>query len=227
MKGILGRKIGMTQVFTTDGLLIPVTVVETTPNVVLQKKTVENDGYEAVQLGFEDVKESRATKAAVGHAKKANTAPKRFAREIRGSEMMGLEVGAEVKADIFEAGDIVDVCGISKGKGYKGAIVRNNQHLMPATHGTGPCHRGPGSLATIGRNNGYINKGRIMAGHEGTYRTTNQNLEVIKADAEGNYLLIKGNVPGPRKGLVVVKTTVKPVKHVQAKELLSRAKEEE
>ena len=221
MKGILGRKLGMTQVFTAEGQLIPVTVVECTPNVVLQKKTVENDGYEAVQLGFEDIKESRANKAELGHAKKANTAAKRFVREIRGNGMMNLEVGAEVKVDIFSAGDIVDVTGVSKGKGYKGTIVRNNATIGPKSHGAGPSHRSVGSLATTGRNNGRIEKNTPMPGHEGCYTTTNQNLEIIKVDAENNYMLIKGNVPGPKRAMVIVKTTVKGVKNVAPKELLS------
>lgn len=221
MKGILGRKLGMTQVFTAEGQLIPVTVVECTPNVVLQKKTVENDGYEAVQLGFEDIKESRANKAELGHAKKANTAAKRFVREIRGNGMMDLEVGAQVKVDIFSAGDIVDVTGVSKGKGYKGTIVRNNATIGPKSHGAGPSHRSVGSLATTGRNNGRIEKNTPMPGHEGCYTTTNQNLEIIKVDAENNYMLIKGNVPGPKRAMVIVKTTVKGVKNVVPKELLS------
>ena len=225
MKGIMGRKLGMTQVFTTDGTLIPVTVVEVTPNIVIQKKTVENDGYAALQLGMEDLKESRATKANIGHAKKAETAPKRYYHEIKSDEMADLEVGAEVKADLFEAGDMVDVQGTSRGKGYMGAVYRNNQHTLPATHGTGPVHRTPGSMATIGRNNGYINKGKVMAGHEGVYTTTNQNLEIIKVDLDNNCLLIKGNVPGPRKGLVIVKTTVKPIKHVEPVELVDYSKE--
>jgi len=226
MKGIIGRKLGMTQVFAADGTLIPVTVVEVTPNVVMQKKTVEKDGYVALQLGMEDLKDNKAVKANVGHAKKANTAAKRFYREIRGEEMAEMfEVGATVNVELFAAGDMVDVQGISRGKGYMGAIYRNNQALQPATHGTGPVHRNVGSLATIGRNNGYINKGRVMAGHEGTYTTTNQNLEVIKVDAEKNYMLIKGNVPGPRKGVVVVKTTVKNVKHVEPVELVSYKEE--
>ena len=135
MKGILGRKLGMTQVFTAEGTLIPVTVVECEPNVVMQKKTVETDGYDAIQLGLEDVKESRATKAEVGHAKKAGTAPKKFVREIRSEEMMSYEVGTEVKVDIFSAGDIVDVTGTSKGKGYMGTIVRNNATTGPKSHG--------------------------------------------------------------------------------------------
>ncbi len=225
MKGIMGRKIGMTQVFTTDGTLIPVTVVEVQTNVVTQKKTLENDGYTAIQLGMEDVKESKATKANIGHAKKAGTEPKRYYREVISDEMADLEVGAEVKADLFAAGDKVDVQGISRGKGYMGAIYRNNQHMLLATHGTGPVHRTPGSMATIGRNNGYINKGKAMAGHEGNYTTTNQNLEIVKVDMEHNCLLIKGNVPGPRKGLVIVKTTVKPIKHVDPVELVDYSKE--
>ncbi len=223
MKGILGRKLGMTQVFTIDGDLIPVTVVEVEPNVVMQKKTVETDGYEAVQLGYENVTEKRSNKPEVGHAAKANTAPKRFIREIRSEEMMNLEVGSEVKADLFSAGDLVDVTGISKGKGYSGTIVRNNATMGPKSHGGSKNIRHIGSLATTGRNNGRIEKGTAGAGQEGGYTTTNQNLEVIKVDAEKNYMLIKGNVPGPRRGLVVIKTTVKRIKNVAAKELLSYA----
>ncbi|MEG0314537.1 MAG: 50S ribosomal protein L3 [Erysipelotrichaceae bacterium] len=202
MKGILGRKLGMTQVFTEDGILIPVTVVEATPNIVLQKKTIENDGYEAIQLGFEDIKESRATKACLGHVKGANTAPKRFVKEIRGNEMTN-EVGTEVKVDLFAAGDIVDVVGTSRGKGYMGAIYRNNQKIGPKSHGSG-FHRGIGSLATTGLGTNTIDKGTDMAGHEGVYTTTNQNLVVVKVDVENNCILIRGNVPGPRRGLVVV-----------------------
>lgn len=227
MKGLMGRKLGMTQVFTNDGTLIPVTVVEVTPNVVTQKKTLEKDGYVALQLGMEDLKEQKATKANKGHAAKAETAAKKFYREIKSDEMADLEVGAVVSADLFEAGDKVDVQGISRGKGYMGAIYRNNQHMLLATHGTGPVHRTPGSMATIGRNNGIINKNKVMAGHEGTYTTTNQNLEIIKVDMENNCLLIKGNVPGPRKGVVMVKTTVKPVKHVDPVDLLSYEVKEE
>jgi len=227
MKGLMGRKLGMTQVFTNDGTLIPVTVVEVTPNVVTQKKTLEKDGYVALQLGMEDLKEQKATKANKGHAAKAETAAKRFYREVKSDEMADLEVGAVVTADLFEAGDKVDVQGISRGKGYMGAIYRNNQHTLLATHGTGPVHRTAGSMATIGRNNGIINKNKVMAGHEGTYTTTNQNLEIIKVDMENNCLLIKGNVPGPRKGVVMVKTTVKPVKHVDPVDLLSYEVKEE
>ncbi|MBE6115813.1 MAG: 50S ribosomal protein L3 [Erysipelotrichaceae bacterium] len=227
MKGLLGRKLGMTQVFTNDGTLIPVTVVEVTPNVVTQKKTLENDGYVALQLGMEDITERRATKANIGHAKKAGTAPKRFYRELKSDEMADLEVGATVTCDLFAEGDMVDVQGISRGKGYMGAVYRNNQALQPRSHGASLVRRAVGSLATIGRNNGYINKGRLMAGHEGTYTTTNQNLQIIKVDTANNVLLIKGNVPGPRKGLVIVKTTTKPVKHVAPVELVNYITEKE
>lgn len=228
MKGILGRKAGMTQVFTADGTLIPVTVVVVSPNVVMQKKTMEKDGYEAVKVGFEDVPEKKANKPMKGIAAKANTAPKKYLHEFKDAEMQKLNVGDQIRADLFKAGDIVDVTGTSRGKGYMGAVYRNNQSTGPNAHGSG-FHRSPGSLATVGRNNGYINKNRIMAGHEGVYTTTNQNLEVIKVDAEEGYMLIKGNVPGPRRGLVIVKETVKPVKSVEAKELLvaPRKKSEE
>lgn len=224
MKGLLARKLGMTQVFTEAGALIPVTVLEVEPNVVLQKKTLENDGYEALQLGLEDLKESRTTKPQAGHAKKANTKAKKFVKEFKADELMNLEVGSEVKVDIFSAGDIVDCTGISKGKGFSGTIVRNNATIGPKSHGSGH-HRHIGSLATIGRNNGVINKGTMMAGQEGCYTTTNQNLEVIKVDATKNYMLVKGNVPGPKRGLVLVKTTVKKVKHVEARKLLNESKE--
>ena len=221
MKGILGRKLGMTQVFTIDGNLIPVTVVEVKPNVVLQKKTVETDGYEAVQLGYEDVKENRSNKPAIGHAKKAGTAPKKFIREFKADELFGLEVGAEVKADIFEAGDLVDVSGTSKGHGYTGTIKCYNAHRGPETHGGSKNVRHIGSLATTGRNNGRIEKNTPMPGQDGGFTVTNQNLTVIKVDAEEGYILIKGNVPGPRKGLVEIKTTVKPAKKAKVEELIS------
>ena len=221
MKGILGRKLGMTQVFTIEGTLIPVTVVEVKPNVVLQKKTKDVDGYEAVQLGYEDVKEQRSNKPAIGHAKKANTAPKKFIKEFNYDEMLNLEVGSEVKADIFKAGDIVDVQGTSKGHGYNCTIVRNNAHQGPKTHGGSKNIRHQGSLATNGRNNGVVNKGTAMPGQYGGYTTTNQNLEVIKVDAEEGYILVKGNVPGPKRGLVTIHTTVKPKKEVTAVELIS------
>jgi large subunit ribosomal protein L3 len=227
MKGILGRKVGMTQVFTEEGELVGVTVVEIQPNVVLQKKTEKTDGYDAIQLGVEDKKPQRSTKPELGHANKASSAAKKFVAEIRGNDMFDFEVGQEVKADVFAAGDKIDVSGTSKGKGYTGAIVRNNQKLGPASHGSGH-HRGIGSLATIGRNNGIINKGRIMAGQHGGFSTTNRNLEVVKVDPEKNYMLVRGNVPGPRRGFVVVKTTTKRIKSVPARVLvdLTVAKED-
>jgi large subunit ribosomal protein L3 len=221
MKGLLGRKLGMTQVFTVDGTLIPVTVVEVSPNVVLQKKTIENDGYEAVQLGYSEKKAQRATKALVGHVSKANTTPKQFIKEIRGNGLNHFEVGALVKADLFTAGEMVDVSGTSKGHGYNGAVVRNNQRTGPNSHGSG-FHRAPGSIATIGRNNGIINKGRTMAGQMGGVSTTNQNLEVVLVDTDKNVILIKGNVPGPKRGFVVIKSTVKPVASFPAKVLVNR-----
>lgn len=227
MKGILGRKLGMTQVFTEDGVLIPVTVVEATPNVVLQKKTVENDGYEAVQLGFEDVKEKRSTKPEIGHAAKANTAPKRFVEEVRDCELE-VNVGDEVKVDIFAAGETVDVIGTSKGKGFMGTIVRNNAKIGPKSHGSGH-HRHIGSLATNGitSHQGKILKGTVMAGQEGCYRTTNQNLTVIKVDVENNYLLIKGNVPGPKRGMVMVRTAKCSKGNSEPVTLVDYTKEEE
>lgn len=227
MKGILGRKLGMTQVFTEDGVLIPVTVVEATPNVVLQKKTVENDGYEAVQLGFEDVKEKRSTKPEIGHAAKANTAPKRFVEEVRDCELE-VNVGDEVKVDIFATGETVDVIGTSKGKGFMGTIVRNNAKIGPKSHGSGH-HRHIGSLATNGitSRQGKILKGTVMAGQEGCYRTTNQNLTVIKVDVENNYLLIKGNVPGPKRGMVMVRTAKCSKGNSEPVTLVDYTKEEE
>ena len=229
MKGSLGRKLGMTQVFTEDGTLIPVTVVEACPNIVLQKKTVENDGYNAVQIGFEDIKEKRTTKANVGHAKKANTTAKRFAREVRDADFADLDLGAEVKVDIFAAGETVDVIGTSKGKGYNGTIVRNNAHQGPKTHGGSKNIRHIGSLATNGitSRQGKILKGTIMAGQEGGYRTTNQNLTVIKVDVENNYLLIKGNVPGPKRGLVMVRSAKCSKGNSEPVTLVDYTKEEE
>lgn len=207
MKGLLGRKLGMTQVFTEDGVLIPVTVIEAEPNIVLQVKTVETDGYNAVQLGFEDVREKRSTKPEIGHAKKAGTAPKRFVREVRDCDLE-VQPGDAVSVDIFTAGETVDVIGTSKGKGYMGTIYRNNAHQGPKTHGGSKNIRHIGSLATNGitSRQGRIMKGTAMPGHEGAKRTTAQNLTVIKVDPENNYVLIKGNVPGPKKGMVMIRT---------------------
>lgn len=203
-KGILGKKVGMTQIFATDGTLIPVTVVEVTPNVVLQKKTAETDGYQAVQLGYADKK--NVTKPEEGHAKKANTNPKRFVKEIAGEEMMAFEVGQEVKANIFVEGEIVDVTGTSKGKGYAGAIKRHNFSRGPMAHGSG-YHRGIGSMGSIDA--ARVKKGKKMAGRLGGETVTIQNLEVVKIDLEKNVILIKGSVPGANKSFVVITNGVK------------------
>ena len=206
MKGILGKKLGMTQVFTPEGNVIPVTVIEASSNVVLQKKDLENDGYEAIQLGYSDKKEARANKPEVGHAKKAGTTPKRYVREIRGVDLAGYEVGQEVKVDIFAEGEFVDVTGISKGKGFQGVIKRWGQSRGPMAHGS-RYHRRPGSMGAIAPNRVF--KTKNLPGRMGGERVTIQNLKIVKVDPERNLLLIKGNVPGPRKGLVIVKSAVK------------------
>ncbi|MBO0961544.1 50S ribosomal protein L3 [Neobacillus sp. MM2021_6] len=205
-KGILGRKIGMTQVFAENGNLIPVTVVEVAPNVVLQKKSVDSDGYVSVQVGFEDKREKLSNKPEKGHVAKANTAPKRFIREFRGDDLAAYEVGQEVKVDIFAAGDIVDVTGISKGKGFQGVIKRHGQSRGPMAHGS-RYHRRPGSMGPVAPNRVF--KGKLLPGRMGGDQVTVQNLEIIKVDTERNLLLIKGNVPGARKALLKIKGAVK------------------
>lgn len=205
-KGILGRKIGMTQVFAENGDLIPVTVVEAAANVVLQKKTVDTDGYEAIQIGFDDKREKLSNKPEKGHVAKAETAPKRFVKELRGAELDAYEVGQEVKVDIFANGDIVDVTGTSKGKGFQGAIKRHGQSRGPMTHGS-RYHRRPGSMGYVDPNRVF--KGKLLPGRMGGEQITVQNLEIVKVDAERNLLLIKGNVPGAKKSLVTVKSAVK------------------
>ena len=205
-KGILGKKIGMTQIFSEAGTLIPVTVIEVTPNVVLQKKTKETDGYCAVQLGYCDKKEKAATKPEVGHASKANTNPKRFVKEIAGEEMLAFEVGQEVKGNIFVEGELVDVTGTSKGKGFQGIIKRYNAHLGPMAHGSG-YHRGIGSMGSI--NPARIKPGKKMPGRMGGVQKTVQNLEFVKYDEANNVILVKGNVPGAKNSYVVVKNAVK------------------
>ncbi|WP_226086355.1 50S ribosomal protein L3 [Mesobacillus sp. S13] len=205
-KGILGRKIGMTQVFAENGDLIPVTVVEASPNVVLQVKSVETDGYEAIQLGFEDKREKLSNKPEKGHASKANTAPKRFVKEFNGVDVAGYEVGQEVKVDIFAEGDIVDVTGISKGKGFQGAIKRHGQSRGPMAHGS-RYHRRPGSMGPVAPNRVF--KGKLLPGRMGGEQITVQNLQIVQVDTERNLLLIKGNVPGARKALLKIKGAVK------------------
>ena len=206
MKGILGKKIGMTQVFTKEGKLIPVTVVEVEPNVVTQIKTVEKDGYDAIQLGTETIREKLSTKAETGHAKKANTTPKRFLREIRGVNVNEYTLGQTIGVDVFEAGEIVDVTGTSKGKGFQGVIKRHNQAIGPKGHGS-QYHRGVGSLGTLLPM--HVLKGKKMPGQMGNVQRTVQNLEVVSVDTENNVILVKGNVPGPKKSFVMIRTAVK------------------
>lgn len=205
-KGILGRKIGMTQVFAENGDLIPVTVVEATPNVVLQVKNAETDNYEAIQLGFEDKREKLSNKPEKGHATKANTTPKRFVREINGVNLAEYEVGQEVKVNLFAEGELVDVTGISKGKGFQGAIKRHGQSRGPMAHGS-RYHRRPGSMGPVAPNRVF--KGKLLPGRMGGEQITVQNLQIVKVDEERNLLLIKGNVPGPRKALLKIKSAVK------------------
>jgi large subunit ribosomal protein L3 len=205
-KGILGRKIGMTQVFAENGDLIPVTVIQATPNVVLQKKTVDTDGYESIQLGFEDKREKLANKPHKGHVSKANTAPKRFVREINVENLDGYEIGQEVKVDIFAEGDMVDVTGISKGKGFQGVIKRHGQSRGPMAHGS-RYHRRPGSMGPVAPNRVF--KGKALPGRMGGEQITIQNLQIVKIDVERNIILVKGNVPGPKKALLKVKTAIK------------------
>ena len=205
-KGILGRKIGMTQVFAENGDLIPVTVIEATPNVVLQKKTVETDGYNAVQIGFEDKREKLANKPAKGHVAKANTAPKRFIREFRNLDVAAYEVGQEVKVEIFAEGDVIDVTGVTKGKGFQGAIKRHGQSRGPMSHGS-RYHRRVGSMGPVAPNRVF--KQKKLPGQMGGNVVTIQNLEIVKVDVERNLLLVKGNVPGSKKALVAVKSAIK------------------
>lgn len=225
MKGILGKKIGMTQVFAKDGKLIPVTVVSVEPNVVMQIKTKETDGYEAIQLGFATKKEKHSTKAEMGHAKKANAAPKRFLKEIKGVEVSNYELGQEIKCDVFEAGEIVDVTGTSKGKGFQGVIKRYNQSRGPMGHGS-QYHRGVGSMGTLRPMRVF--KGKKLPGHMGNETVTIQNLEVVAIDLDENVILIKGNIPGPKNSFVVIKSSIKNSDaKVEASELVDYAKVED
>ena len=206
MKGILGRKIGMTQVFTNSGKLIPVTVVSVEPNIVTQIKTVENDGYEAIQLGFDTKREKLTTKASLGHTNKANTTPKRFFKEIKGVDINEYTLGQEIKVDIFTEGEVVDVTGTTKGKGFQGVIKRHGQSRGPMGHGS-HYHRRPGSLGTMRPMR--VIPGKKLPGHMGGLTVTIQNLEVVAVIPEENVILIKGNVPGANKSLVFIKTSVK------------------
>ena len=219
-KAIIGKKVGMTQIFDESGKVIPVTVVEAGPCTVTQLKTVEKDGYTAVQLGYQDIKKSKLTKPEVGHLKKANVALKKVLKEFR-LEDSTLQVGDEVKADVFAAGDKVDVTGISKGHGYQGVIKRHGAQRTPTTHGGGPVHRHAGSMNSCSTPS-RIYKGKIGAGQMGVDQVTVQNLDVVKVDAELNMIVIRGAIPGPKGGLVVLKNTVKNNKVKQAEAGISK-----
>ena len=208
-KGIIGKKIGMTQIFDQEaGKVIPVTVVEAGPCVVVQKKTVENDGYAALQIGFDDVKAQRINKPMKGHFDKSEVGYKRVLKEFSQHHCDALNVGDLLKADTFAVGDIVDVSGTSKGKGFTGAIKRHNQHRLKETHGTGPVHRQAGSMGACSSPS-RIYKGKGMAGHMGAEKVTVQNLEVVKIDVENNLIALKGAIPGPKGGVVCITDSVK------------------
>ena len=207
-KGLIGKKIGMTQIFDETGKVVPVTVIEAGPCVVVQKKTVENDGYDSVQLGFGDVKIKNVTKPLQGHFKKADVACKKTLKEFRLDDCSALNVGDVLKADVFAVGDAVDVSGTSKGKGFQGAIKRHNQHRLKMTHGTGPVHREAGSMGACSSPS-RIYKGKALPGHMGAEKVTVQNLEVVKIDVENNLIALKGAVPGPKGGIVCIVDSVK------------------
>ena len=207
-KAIIGKKVGMTQIFDESGKVIPVTVIEAGPCVVTQKKTTEKDGYNAVQLGFEDVKESKLTKPELGHLKKAEVALKKHLKEFRVEKAAEMNVGDEIKASVFAVGDKVDVTGISKGKGYAGVIKRWGAQRTPMTHGGGPVHRHAGSMGSS-TDPSRILPGKIGAGHMGAEQVTVQNLDVVKVDPELNMIVIRGAIPGPKGGIVFIKNTAK------------------
>ena len=207
-KAIIGKKVGMTQIFDETGKVIPVTVVEAGPCVVTQKKTVETDGYEAVQLGFEDIKESKLTKPEAGHLKKAGVEAKKNLKEFRLEDCSALNLGDVVKADTFAAGDWIDVTGISKGHGYQGVVKRHGAGRTPMTHGGGPVHRHAGSMGASSHQS-RIFPGKIGAGQMGNEQVTIENLEIVKVDAELNMIVIRGAIPGPKGGLVYLRNTVK------------------
>ena len=206
-KAIIGKKLGMTQLFDANGNVVPVTVIEAGPCVVAQKKTTENDGYEAVQIGFGDLKASKVNKPMKGHFAKGDVAPKKVLREFRFEDTSALNVGDIIKADVFAEGDAIDVRGTSKGKGYAGVVKRWNFGRLKESHGTGPVHRHGGSLGVI--DPARVFKGKKMAGHLGHERVTVQNLSVVKVDAEKNIIAVKGAVPGPKGGIVVLFDSVK------------------
>ena len=215
MKAIIGKKVGMSQIFDENGHVIPVTVIEAGPCTVVQKKTSEKEGYEAVQLGYEDVPERKLTKPEMGHLNKAGVSPKKHLREFNLENAAELNIGDIVKADTFKVGDFVDVTGTSKGHGYQGVIKRHGAHRLKETHGSGPVHRHAGSMGSS-TDPSRIFKGKIGAGHMGVDQVTVQNLSVVKVDPELNMLVVCGAVPGPKGGLVTIKSTVKVHKVKQA-----------
>ena len=210
-KAIIGKKVGMTQIFEENGRVIPVTVIEAGPCVVAQKKTIEKDGYNSVQLAFGDVAERKLTKPEMGHLKKAGVSPKRHLKEFKLDNASELEVGAEIKAGVFAAGDHIDVTGTSKGHGFEGSVKRHGTHVQKNTHGGGPVHRHSGSMGACSTPS-RIFKGKNMPGHMGAEQVTIQNLDVVKVDEELNMIVVRGAIPGPKGGLVYIKSTVKTIK---------------
>ena len=217
MKAIIGKKVGMSQIFDENGKVIPVTVIEAGPCTVVQKKTSDKEGYEAVQLGYEDIPERKLSKPEMGHLNKAGVAPKKYLREFNLDNAAELNVGDIVKADTFKEGDFVDVTGTSKGHGYAGVIKRHGAHRLKETHGTGPVHRHAGSMGSS-TDPSRIFKGKIGAGQMGVDQVTIQNLDIVKVDADLNLIAVRGAVPGPKGGLVLIKSTVKThrVKHADS-----------
>ncbi len=220
MKSLIGRKIGMTEVFAQDGTMYPVTVVEVLPNLILAKRTLERDGYEALQVGYEDKKETRVNKCELGNFKKAGVAPKAIVAELKGDEIYGKEVGQTLDASLFQAGDVVDVIGTTKGHGYSGTIKKYGNHIGPKGHGSG-YHRQIGSLANNGRCNNRVIPGKTMSGHWGPEQTTLLNVTVVESNVEKGYILLKGGLPGPKRSIVKIRSAVKaPSKNPVIKPLI-------
>ena len=210
VKAIIGKKVGMTQIFDDKGRVIPVTVIEAGPCVVVQKKTSENDGYDSIQLGYQDIKEHKLTKPELGHIKKAGVKAKKYLKEFRLDDTSTLNIGDELKADVFSEGECIDVTGTSRGKGFSGVIKRHNAGRTPESHGGGPVHRHAGSMGS-GTDPSRIFKGKMGAGQMGAEQVTIQNLDVVKVDAELNMIAVRGAIPGPRGGIVYLKNTVKNI----------------
>lgn len=227
MKSIIGRKIGMTEVFATDGTMYPVTVIEVLPNVVVAKKTTEKDGYEALQVGYEPTAERHLNKCELGIYKKANVATHANLFELKGDEIYGKNVGETLTADLFQAGEVVDIIGTTKGHGYTGTIKRYHNHIGPKGHGSG-YHRQIGSLANNGRCNNRVIPGKTMSGHWGPHQATLQNVTVIASNVEKGYILVKGGIPGPKKSIVMVRSAIlTQFKKPEVKELIDRSKKGE